>query len=117
MSVALYTKDLDDFTKLARIMPDEPTVPAAFEDALVVEAMRKNDMKFLQQIPEYAVSSTKQMLNEAASLRGKSTREKGTALKDKYTGKYTFYYFYQNLKDEESYRVNNTINSINSQVN
>lgn len=117
MAVALYTKDLDDFTKLARIMPDEPTVPAAFEDALVVEAMRKNDMKFLQQIPEYAVSSTKQMLNEAASLRGKSTKEKGIALKDKYTGKYTFYYFYQNLKDEESYRVNNTINSINSQVN
>jgi len=117
MAVALYTKDLEDFTKLARSMPDEPTVPAAFEEALVVEAMRKNDMKFLQQIPDYAVSTTKQMLNEASAMRGKSTKEKGFALKDKYTGKYTFYYFYQNLRDDEMYRVNNSISNINSQVN
>ena len=117
IAACLYTKDMDGFIRLAQMLRNEDEVPACIEDALVVQAMRKNDINFLQQIPEYAVATTKQMLNEAAAMKGWSTKEKGQALKDKYTGKYSFYYFYQNLMDESYTEQDNVLNKISSSPN
>ncbi len=113
----LYTKDMDGFMRLAQMISDEPNVPASFEDAIVVQAMRTKDYSFLQQIPEYAVSTTKQMLNEASMMKGKSTKEKGAALKNKYTGKYSFYYFYQNVSDNDYTNIDNPLNKVSRSSN
>ena len=62
------------------------------------------------------------MLGEARSIPGKDSKEKGKKLRDKYLGLFAFYYFYQNIPDENYASIkdsglNGNENNNNNKVN
>lgn len=99
MAASLYTKDLNDFTNILSLFMNEPSVPPTFEQALIVQALRDSNSVFMDHLPEYAKTMTRQILSDARDLGDISVVDKGLNLRDKYTGNYLFYYFYQNIPD------------------
>ena len=121
LAAHLYTKELERFLSLLEQNPDNYNA-AAFYDALIVYALKTHNNEFLSSLPLYAINNVRNMLGEARSIPGKDSKEKGKKLRDKYLGLFAFYYFYQNIPDENYASIkdsglNGNENNNNNKVN
>ena len=102
LSACLYTKDLPGF--MERISAYQNAVgqqlPRNFEECLMLYEMRTPETFKIQNFDAYIVNTTRDLLNAGRSMPTKDSRIKGRALRDTYIGSYPFYYFYENVPDE-----------------
>lgn len=98
LAASLYTKNIGNFIYSLSKMPPMSMLPPTYEEGIII-----NDMHLKKKQANYSPSvlnGMRQMRSEAKMLPTSDAKEKAQTLKDKYLGMYSFYYFYQNVPDE-----------------
>lgn len=100
LAASLYTKDINDFLNLMTVYNLNGAVPEAFYDVFVIYAIKSKNKEFLANAPVYCIRRIQQMLKEARQMGDIDKKIKAQKLREKYSGSYAYYYYYQNVPDE-----------------
>lgn len=109
LASCLYTKNIGGFLKRIGVLSQQEIMSNNyFQEVLILNAVRNIRKMDLSQFDPYILNSIRQLLNDAAMFKGKDSKFKGEALKNNYIGRYSFYYFYQNIPDDNYASVKRT---------
>lgn len=99
---ALYTKDMKAFgARIPSLIQSKIMVPQVFEEALVVENIKNLAALQGANISPYVLQTMKNFLGEAFAGPAKDLTPKQKAKRYKqYMGTYEYYYYFQNIPDE-----------------
>lgn len=109
----LYSKDLQSFgQRIITMIQNKVMLPKVFEEAIVVQNIKHlSDLKQLKLSP-YTLQGMKDFVSDCFTKSEKPhtqmtkeeknniSKEKAKKFKDKYLGTYQYYYYFQNVPDE-----------------
>lgn len=109
----LYSKDLQSFgQRIVTMIQNKVMLPKVFEEAIVVQNIKHlSDLKQLKLSP-YTLQGMKDFVSDCFTKNDKHhtqmtkeeknniSKEKAKKFKDKYLGTYQYYYYFQNIPDE-----------------
>ncbi len=109
----LYSKDLVSFgQRILTLIENKVPLTRIFEEALVVQNIKdvsvlkglnlsQNSLQVMKEfMGECFTSQDKATLNLSKEEKNELAKKKGKKYKDKYLGTYEFYYYFQNVPDE-----------------
>jgi hypothetical protein len=99
LAACLYNKDLDAFYR--RTLPLRGGIlPKSFEEAVVLYGLKDADRIKNFQISPMTLQTTRSFLSDALNYKGQDRKNVYYKLCSQYLGYYPFYYYFENIPDE-----------------
>ncbi|MBQ8098057.1 MAG: hypothetical protein IJ244_00855 [Bacteroidaceae bacterium] len=99
LAACLYAKDLGSFYMRTQPLRGQP-LAKTFEEAIVFYSMKEKDVSGQFQIAPYVKQTINGFLQEAVKYKGQDRKKVYYDLAPHYGGFYPFYYFFQNIPDD-----------------
>jgi hypothetical protein len=112
LAACLYNKDLEAF--YIRTLPLRGgTLPKNFEEAVVLYGLKDADRIKAFQVSPVTLETTKSFLSDALNYKGQNRKEVYYKLCSQYLGYYPFYYYFENIPDENYFLTNREKGRVN----
>ena len=112
LAACLYDKDLDAF--YMRTLPLRGSVlPKNFEEAMVLYGFKHADRVKEFQISPFSLQGAKTFLTDALEYKGQDRKDVYFKLCSQYLGFYPFYYYFENIPDENYFLSNREKGRVN----
>ncbi len=99
LAACLYAKNLDHyFDRLGPIA--DKSLPRPFEDALIIQSLKKEVNLKDYKIAPLSISSLKQFMTTVAPYRNADKKAVAKQFRENYYGYYPLYYYFENIPDE-----------------